>query len=56
MPFYPLLPLIFVITVFGVIVASAIHAPGDAGMSLLIIALGVPVYYGWQWWSRRRAA
>ncbi|OOG43274.1 amino acid permease [Rhodanobacter sp. C05] len=55
-PFYPLLPLIFVITVFGVIVASAIHAPGDAGMSLLIIALGVPVYYGWQWWSRRRVA
>jgi APA family basic amino acid/polyamine antiporter len=55
-PFYPLLPLIFVITVFGVIVASAIHAPGDAGMSLLIIALGVPVYYGWQWWSRRHAA
>jgi APA family basic amino acid/polyamine antiporter len=52
-PFYPLLPLIFVITVFGVIVASAIHAPGDAGMSLLIIALGVPVYYGWQWWTRR---
>ncbi|WP_426701958.1 APC family permease [Rhodanobacter sp. Col0626] len=55
-PFYPLLPLIFVITVFGVIVASAIHAPGDAGMSLAIIALGVPVYYGWQWWSGRRSA
>jgi APA family basic amino acid/polyamine antiporter len=55
-PFYPLLPLIFTITVFGVIVASAIHAPGDAGMSLLIIALGVPVYYGWQRWTRRRAA
>ena len=55
-PFYPLLPLIFVITVFGVIVASAIHEPGDAGMSLLIIALGVPVYYGWRWWSHRHAA
>jgi basic amino acid/polyamine antiporter, APA family len=54
-PFYPLLPLIFVITVFGVIVASAIHAPGDAGMSLLIIALGVPVYYGWRWLEGRRA-
>jgi APA family basic amino acid/polyamine antiporter len=54
-PFYPLLPLIFVITVFGVIVASAIHAPGDAGMSLLIIALGVPVYYGWQRWGRKQA-
>ena len=41
-PFYPLLPLIFVITVFGVIVASAINAPSDAGMSLMIIALGAP--------------
>jgi APA family basic amino acid/polyamine antiporter len=36
-----------------VIVASAIHAPRDAGMSLVIIALGVPVYYGWQHWVRR---
>ncbi|CAM5559292.1 APC family permease [Rhodanobacter lindaniclasticus] len=54
-PFYPLLPLIFVVTVFGVIVASAIHAPRDAGMSLVIIALGVPVFYAWQHWSRRRS-
>lgn len=52
-PFYPLLPLVFVVTVFGVIVATAIHNPGDAGMSLLIIALGVPVYYGWRRWSRK---
>ncbi len=52
-PFYPLLPLLFVVTVLGVIVATAIHTPRDAGMSLLIIALGVPVYYGWQYWSRR---
>lgn len=55
-PFYPLLPLVFVITVFGVIVASAINRPGDAGMSLLIIALGVPVYYGWRWLEGRKAA
>jgi APA family basic amino acid/polyamine antiporter len=55
-PFYPLLPLIFVITVFAVIVASAIHAPGDAGMSLLIVALGLPVYYGWRRWSGRRTS
>jgi APA family basic amino acid/polyamine antiporter len=47
-PFYPLLPLVFVITVFSVIVATAIHTPRDAGMSLLIIALGMPVYYGWR--------
>ncbi|HUW54331.1 MAG TPA: amino acid permease [Rhodanobacter sp.] len=55
-PFYPLLPLLFVVTVVSVIVATAIHTPGDAGMSLVIIALGVPVYYGWRRWSRIRAA
>jgi APA family basic amino acid/polyamine antiporter len=42
------------ITVFSVIVATAIHTPGDAGMSLLIIALGVPAYYGWRRVSRLR--
>ncbi|MFC5743084.1 APC family permease [Dyella tabacisoli] len=47
-PFYPLLPLLFVGTVFGVIIATTIHAPGDAGMSLLLIAVGVPVYYLWR--------
>ena len=52
-PLYPLLPLLFVVTVLGVIVASAIDKPGDAGMSLLIIALGVPVYYGWRAWRNR---
>jgi APA family basic amino acid/polyamine antiporter len=55
-PLYPLLPLLFVITVVSVIAATAIHTPGDAGMSLVIIALGVPVYYGWRHWSRGRPA
>jgi APA family basic amino acid/polyamine antiporter len=35
-----------------VIVATAIHTPRDAGMSLLIITLGVPVYYGWRKFQR----
>ncbi|MGA0586950.1 APC family permease [Dyella sp. KRB-257] len=52
-PFYPLLPLVFVVTVLGVIVATSIHAPRDAGMSLLIIALGVPAFYGWRWLERQ---
>jgi len=55
-PLFPLLPLVFVVTVLGVIAATAIANPGDAGMSLVIIALGLPVYYGWHWWSRRRPA
>ncbi|GAB2536287.1 APC family permease [Rhodanobacter koreensis] len=52
-PLFPLLPLVFVVTVLCVIAATAIAKPADAGMSLAIIALGVPVYYGWQRWTRR---
>ncbi|MBD8881431.1 amino acid permease [Rhodanobacter sp. 7MK24] len=52
-PLFPLMPLVFVLTVTGVIVATAISSPRDAGMSLLIIALGAPVYWLWQRWQRR---
>jgi len=52
-PLYPLLPLVFVLTVLGVIVATAIASPHDAGMSLVIIALGAPVYWLWRRWQLR---
>ncbi|EIM02107.1 MULTISPECIES: APC family permease [Rhodanobacter] len=52
-PLFPLLPLVFVVTVLGVITATVIETPGDAGMSLVIIALGVPVYWVWRRWQRR---
>lgn len=54
-PLYPLLPILFVGTVLGVIVVTSIHSPGDAGMSLLLIAMGAPVYYAWRAWQRRAA-
>jgi len=47
-PFYPWLPMLFVATVLGVIIATAIAEPANAGMSLLIIACGVPVYWFWR--------
>lgn len=49
-PLYPLLPLLFVVTVLGVIAATVVTSPHDAGMSLVIIALGVPVYWLWRRW------
>ncbi len=54
-PWFPLMPLVFVLTVLGVIVATAVSSPHDAGMSLLIIALGAPVYWLWQSLRRRVA-
>ena len=51
-PLFPWLPLAFIAMVFGVVAVTAINTPTDAGMSLVIIALGVPVYYGWRWLKR----
>lgn len=54
-PLYPLLPFVFVCTVLGVIIATVINTPRDAGMSLVIIAFGVPVYALWRNWHKLRA-
>ncbi|RUL76637.1 APC family permease [Dyella choica] len=54
-PLYPILPFVFVCTVLGVIIATVIDTPRDAGMSLVIIALGVPVYAIWRRWPRQQA-
>ncbi|HUB90792.1 MAG TPA: amino acid permease, partial [Dyella sp.] len=55
-PLYPVLPFVFVATVLGVIAATVISTPHDAGMSLVIIVLGVPVYALWRRWSRQRVS
>jgi APA family basic amino acid/polyamine antiporter len=39
--------------VLGVIAATTLDSPGDAGMSLLLVLAGVPVYYVWRAWRRR---
>jgi APA family basic amino acid/polyamine antiporter len=54
-PLYPLLPLVFVVTVLGVIAATTLGSPGDAGMSLLLVLTGLPVYAVWRGWQRRLA-
>jgi len=54
-PLYPLMPILFVSVVLGVIIATTFNSPQDAGMSLVLILVGVPVYWGWKAWSRRGA-
>lgn len=52
-PLYPVMPLLFVVMVLGVIIATTISSPQDAGISLLLILVGVPVYYLWKWRAGR---
>jgi len=53
-PFYPVLPLLFVVTVLGVIIATTLASLKDAGMSLLLVLIGAPVYFAWRAWQRRQ--
>lgn len=53
-PFYPVLPFLFVLTVLGVIAATTFDSFGDAGISLLLVLAGVPVYWAWRAWQRHQ--
>jgi basic amino acid/polyamine antiporter, APA family len=52
-PGYPLLPLLFVAAVGAVVVATMRDNPHNAGIGVLIMLAGVPVYYAWRWWAAR---
>jgi len=52
-PGYPWLPAVFIAAVLLVVASNVIANPGDAGMGLLIILAGLPVYW---FWSRRGKA
>ena len=47
-PVYPLLPLVFVAVIACVVFATMRDNPVNAGIGLIIIAAGVPVYFIWR--------
>jgi APA family basic amino acid/polyamine antiporter len=49
-PFYPLLPILFVLSAAYVVVSSVASTPGNAAIGAGLLALGVPVF--WYWKSR----
>lgn len=46
-PLYPLFPLIFIVFTVITIITSVIGRPREAGVALLVILLGIPVYFLW---------
>ncbi len=47
-PGYPLLPLLFIGVIGWVVISTLLDKPASAGIDLLIIGAGVPVYYVWR--------
>ncbi|MDN5864650.1 MAG: amino acid permease, partial [Gammaproteobacteria bacterium] len=52
---YPVIPALFVLATFIVIANSLWREPWSTGLSLAITLVGVPVYFLWIRWQRRRA-
>ena len=52
MPGHPVTTVLFVIAFWVLAASTVIQSPRNAGMGVLILLLGVPVYY---FWKRRRA-
>ena len=51
---YPWLPLLYIVVVGFIEVELLIHKPGYTWPGLIIVLLGVPVYYGWKHFSKPR--
>jgi len=45
---YPLLPLLYIVAATGILVALLLYATQTAGMGMLIVLIGVPVYFLWR--------
>lgn len=55
-PFYPVLPVVFLIVVLWVVAVTCWRNPHDAGMGVLITLAGLPVYFFWRWLGLRMGA
>jgi APA family basic amino acid/polyamine antiporter len=50
---YPLVPLLYIVAATGIMVVLLLYETQTAGMGMIIVLLGVPVY--WLWSRRNRA-
>ncbi|MCX7678233.1 MAG: amino acid permease [Spirochaetes bacterium] len=53
-PFFPLIPLIFVILSVFMLIAGFMAWTNTARFALLAVFGGIPIYYVWKWYSARK--
>jgi APA family basic amino acid/polyamine antiporter len=52
-PGYPFVPAFFLVVTFALVLAVSSDRPKETGLSLVTILAGVPIYYGWKYFTRR---
>lgn len=53
---YPVIPILFILGMGWIVAVTAFKQPTDSLWGVFIVLLGIPTYYAWNWWTRKRAA
>lgn len=51
---YPIVPAIYILAATLIMVVLLIHKPDFTWPGLIIVVTGIPVYFIWQWWNRKK--
>lgn len=51
---YPLVPVVYMAAAALVMMVLLIYKPNYTWPGLIIVLIGVPVFYGWQWWRKKK--
>jgi APA family basic amino acid/polyamine antiporter len=54
-PFYPVLPAVFILFLLGITFNVVVTQPGSAGVGFAIMAIGLPLYFGMRNLTSRKA-
>jgi len=52
---YPVVPVLFLLASLGMVLNALLTDPVNTGVTMGIIVVGIPIYYLWTLWARRRA-
>ena len=52
---YPVVPAVFLLASLGMLANALVTDPRDTGLTLLVIVVGIPIYYAWRWFTTRPA-
>jgi basic amino acid/polyamine antiporter, APA family len=53
---YPFVPTLYVLAAVAIMMVLLLYQTLTAGTGLLIVLVGLPVYWLWSWWSQRTAS
>lgn len=53
-PGYPLVPLLYIVVAAAIALDLLLVKPRYTGAGLILVASGIPVYFLWRWWQKRR--